>query len=251
VINGNIDGTDRGGWTLKGFTVSSAYVEAERSSNARITRNILIGGADHGDIYGPTAVINYRASGLTIDHNELHGQATGLNSGYGARDVLITQNAFFDVRQGVNVNVDDYSTSGLTITKNYFSGNTRMPIEICCFGGTTNTVVDGNWVENLGWNGVIEGDAGVAYSIVSNNTNATVTNNVALWDGITSYGCIDAGHCSIGIELLGSGIVSHNILSHFALGPVIVYGGGGIDDGTSITTADNLPPKPQTGPNAP
>lgn len=253
-INGNIKCS--GMCNIVGLTISNGAIDVSGTSGSRISRNYFYGGNDLGMGFGPNAINGSGSSHLTVDHNEFD-DVQGVNMvNYFPSNMLVSQNSFINPGQGIDIDVDsqDYtSTHDNTISQNYFSNVRRMPVEICCAdGGTVNTVVDGNWTENIPWDGTNEGDGAVVYSVVSHNQNARVTNNVGLYNGVTSFSCYaPTGHCSIGIEIFGTGLVSHNVMDHFVLGAVVDYTGGNDDGTNSQDSSAYLPPRPQTGPGAP
>src|SRR5262249_23437628 len=114
-----------------------------------------------------------------------------------------------------------------TVSTNYFSGISYMPLE-CGAGGAAdngtkisslnNFVVDGNYAENLFGP---PGGGGVAFSVIGGHSPAqtlTATNNYAEFDGSST---------AIGIELdSGTSIATGNYMVGMSVAGIIAYSAG-------------------------
>ncbi|HEX8793564.1 MAG TPA: right-handed parallel beta-helix repeat-containing protein [Polyangiaceae bacterium] len=268
VVQGTLDGTGANGWTVNGFTVDGALVQASSSSGARITRCTFDTGTDIGDGFGAGSIRGAGANHLTVDHNAFNGVSGTTVQFWNLDDSTVTLNTFTNCRQGIDPDFSEGGHGNDTLTSNYFTGTSRMPIETSSGGASgftfSNIVVTGNWAESFVWPSTGDTSGNVAYSIVGGDgvLNATISGNTVLGNG--SIG--------IGIELNQTGTVTGNRIDDIGYSGVEVYAASGFDvENNDITNCavevgnyqngagtiqDNEdasvhPSKPVTGPSAP
>lgn len=166
------------GLDVSGFTFVGRGIFMDRDGNQMVegvsirnnTFAVDVAGADADGIKFTTGLRN------SAIHNNTFTHAKGANNGiegYNWDNLTISNNSFVNGNEGIHMYDFKVSSKDLRVASNYFSGLSRMGIEIQ--GGGANTIVEDNYYENPAFyeNAADNGET-FAYSIIADESTGTI-----------------------------------------------------------------------------